>query len=145
MATMKLGFASAPAQQGGPTSTSAGRRVMATLHIAFANVSAATFIELAIEDMPSPAETRRTLRRSAPVVPVPALLAHLRLSPSLVIFSQSSSCMVVRHLEYQIDWILYLIIVFVIFVGVRLRNRHLTHCRLERWLERGCDDMRDED
>ena len=72
-------------------------------------------------------------------------MARLRLSPSLVIFSQSSSCMVVRHLEYQIDWILYLVIVFVVFVGVRLQNRHLTHCRLERWLECGCDDMRDED
>ena len=57
--------------------TLAGRSVVATSRMAFANVSAAMFIELAMEDMPSPAETRRTLRRSAPVVPVPALLARL--------------------------------------------------------------------
>ena len=123
----------------------AGCSVVMTLHIAFANVSVAMFIELTIEDMPSPADTWHTLQCSMPVVPVSALLAHLQLSSRLVIFLQLSSCMVVRHLKYQIEWVLYLIIVFVVFVGVRLQSRHLTHCRLEHWLECGCDGMRDED
>ena len=67
MATITLGFALVPVCQG---ATSAGHRVVGTLHMAFANVSVAMFIELAIEDIPLPAETWHTLWCSAPIVPV---------------------------------------------------------------------------
>ena len=58
MVTITLGFALAPVCQG---ATSAGCRVVGTLHMAFANVSVAMFIKLAIEDIPLPAETWHTL------------------------------------------------------------------------------------
>ena len=74
--------------------TSVGRRVMVTSCMVLANVSAAVFIELAIDDMPSPMETQHMLRCSAPIVPVPALLVHLQAPPSLTI---GSSCMIISY------------------------------------------------
>ena len=62
--------------------------------VVLANVSAAVFIKLAIDDMPSPMETQHTLQRSAPIVPVPALLVCLQASPSLTI---GLSCMIISY------------------------------------------------
>jgi hypothetical protein len=52
--------------------------VNAASHMALASVEATVDIEPAIVVMPSPAETRRMLRRSLPVVDTPALLGRLQ-------------------------------------------------------------------
>ena len=54
MVTVTLGFALVPVCRG---ATSVGHRVVVTLHMAFANIFMATFIKLAIEDIPLPTDS----------------------------------------------------------------------------------------